>query len=349
MQTMAIRARSAAHSELGWSVAIVAVCAVLLLVAPGKVVNGLLLGSMIALGAIGITLIYSILRFAHIAHGDYMTLGAYITLFLLTVALPAPGHRRRGLRPLHLWLPAADCPAHNRRRLLRPRRRNRLFGVRASARARHWPSNSLNGVARHRHSRQGRDTDALGHRTVATSARNRDPFYHLDFEIALPTGGALPFDIRIPPDNIFLGLTTVVLVGALYLFLNRTRIGKATRATSDNIDLARVTGINTTRIIHWTWVIAAAYAAIAGTLIAVSQAQMLPTSGWNTLIPMFAAVTLGGIGKPWGALVGGLLVGISMEASTEWVSPAYKPAVAFAIMLMVLLLRPRGLFGERDA
>ena len=75
---------------------------------------------------------------------------------------------------------------------------------------------------------------------------------------------------------------------------------------------------------------------------------MLPTSGWNTLIPMFAAVTLGGIGKPWGALVGGLLVGISMEASTEWVSPAYKPAVAFAIMLMVLLLRPRGLFGERD-
>ena len=105
MQTMAIRARSAAHSELGWSVAIVAVCVVLLLAAPGKVVNGLLLGSMIALGAIGITLIYSILRFAHIAHGDYMTLGAYITLFLPDRRAARPGHRRRGLRPLHLWLP----------------------------------------------------------------------------------------------------------------------------------------------------------------------------------------------------------------------------------------------------
>ena len=176
--------------------------------------------------------------------------------------------------------------------------------------------------------------------------RESRSFYHFEFDVALPNGGALPFDIRIPPDNIFLGLTAIALVGALYLFLNRTRIGKAMRATSDNIDLARVTGINTTRIIHWTWAIAAAYAAIAGTLIAVSQAQMLPNSGWNTLIPLFAAVTLGGIGKPWGALVGGLLIGISMEVSTEWISPAYKPAVAFAIMLLVLLVRPRGLFGD---
>ena len=115
--------------------------------------------------------------------------------------------------------------------------------------------------------------------------RASKPFYHIEFEVALPGGGALPFDIRIPPDNIFLGLSAIALVGALYLFLNRTRIGKAMRATSDNIDLARVTGINTTRIIQWTWIIAAAYAAIAGTLIAVSQAQMLPNSGWNTANP----------------------------------------------------------------
>ena len=79
--------------------------------------------------------------------------------------------------------------------------------------------------------------------------RETRSFYHIDFEIALPTGGALPFDIRVPPDNIFLGLTAVVLVGALYLFLNRTRTGKAMRATADNIDLARITGIDTTRIV----------------------------------------------------------------------------------------------------
>ena len=113
MQTMAMRARSAVHSELGWSVALAALCLVLLLAAPGKVVNGLLLGSMIALGAIGITLIYSILRFAHVAHGDYMTLGAYITLFLLTVVLPALGIEGEGLWPLHLRLPACSSPCQS--------------------------------------------------------------------------------------------------------------------------------------------------------------------------------------------------------------------------------------------
>ena len=347
MQTVAMRARSAALSEVGWSVALAALCLLLLISAPGKVVNGLLLGSMIALGAIGITLIYSILRFAHVAHGDYMTLGAYVTLFLLTVALPALGIEGEGFGPFTFGYPllialpitvvicctiaiAIDFSVYER---LRERGTGLVMLAMVSL-----------GIAI---AVRGTIQMLWGTEPLQLPRQTR-PFYHLDFEIALPAGGALPFDIRIPPDNIFLGLTAIVLVGALYLFLNRTRIGKAMRATSDNIDLARVTGINTTRIIHWTWAIAAAYAAIAGTLIAVSQAQMLPNSGWNTLIPLFAAVTLGGIGKPWGALVGGLLIGVSMEVSTEWVSPAYKPAVAFAIMLLVLLVRPRGLLGDRD-
>ena len=341
-----MRARSAAHSELGWSVALAALCLFLLLAAPGKVVNGLLLGSMIALGAIGITLIYSILRFAHVAHGDYMTLGAYITLFLLTVVLPALGIEGEGFGPFTFGYPllialpitvviccaiaiAIDYSVYER---LRERGTGLVMLAMVSL-----------GIAI---AVRGAIQMLWGTEPLHLPRESRS-FYHLDFEVALPNG-ALPFDIRIPPDNIFLGLTAIVLVGALYLFLNRTRIGKAMRATSDNIDLARVTGINTTRIIHWTWAIAAAYAAIAGTLIAVSQAQMLPNSGWNTLIPLFAAVTLGGIGKPWGALVGGLLIGITMEVSTEWISPAYKPAVAFAIMLLVLLVRPRGLFGDRE-
>ena len=347
MQSVAIRARSAALSELGWGVALVALCLALLLAAPGKVVNGLLLGSMIALGAIGITLIYSILRFAHIAHGDYMTLGAYITLFLLTVALPALGIDGAGFGPFTFGYPllialpitvvvccaiaiAIDYSVYER---LRERGTGLVTLSMVSL-----------GIAI---AVRGAIQMIWGTEPLHLPRESRS-FYHIDFEVALPAGGALPFDIRVPPDNIFLGLTAIVLVGALYLFLNRTRIGKAMRATSDNIDLARVTGIDTTRIVHWTWAIAAAYAAIAGTLIAVAQAQMLPNSGWNTLIPMFAAVTLGGIGKPWGALAGGLLVGVTMEVSTEWMSPAYKPAVAFTIMLLVLLVRPRGLFGDRN-
>ena len=348
MHSAAMRARTAAHSELGWSVALVVLCFFLFLAAPGKMVNGLLLGCMIALGAIGITLIYSILRFAHIAHGDYMTLGAYVTLFLLTVALPALGIEGAGFGPFTFGYPllialpitilvccaiaiALDYSVYERLR-------ERGSGLVTLSMVSLGIAIAVRGAIQ-----------MLWGTEPLQLPRETRPFYHIDFELALPMGGALPFEMRVPPDNIFLGLTTVLLVGALYLFLNRTRIGKAMRATSDNIDLARVTGINTTRIIHWTWAIAAAYAAIAGTLIAVSQAQMLPNSGWNTLIPLFAAVTLGGIGKPWGALVGGLLVGVSTEVSTEWLSPAYKPAVAFGIMLLVLLVRPRGLFGDRDS
>ena len=348
MQSAAMRARSVAHSELVWGAALAALCLILLLAAPGKVVNGLLLGSMIALGAIGITLIYSILRFAHIAHGDYMTLGAYITLFLLTVVLPALGIEGAGFGPFTFGYPllvalpitvAVCCAlAIAMDYSVYERLRERGTGLVTLSMVSLGIAIAVRGAIQ-----------MLWGAEPLKLPRETRPFYHLEFEIALPASAALPFDIRIPPDNIFLGLMAVILVGALYLFLNRTRTGKAMRATSDNIDLARVTGIDTTRIIHWTWAIAAAYAAIAGTLIAVAQAQMLPNSGWNNLIPLFAAVTLGGIGKPWGALVGGLLIGVSMEASTEWLSPAYKPAVAFGIMLLALLLRPSGLFGDEGS
>jgi len=345
MQSVAIRARTAARSETGWGVAVAILCCVLFVAAPGKMVNGLLLGSMIALGAIGITLIYSILRFAHIAHGDYMTLGAYVTLFLLTVALPTLGIDGAGFGPFTFGYPllialpitvAVCCAiAVAIDNSVYERLRERGTGLVTLSMVSLGIAIAVRGAIQ-----------ILWGSEPQRLPRTSKPFYHIDFELTLPGGGALPFDIRIPPDNIFLGLSAIALVGALYLFLNHTRTGKAMRATSDNIDLARVTGINTTRIIQWTWIIAAAYAAIAGTLIAVSQAQMLPNSGWNTLIPMFAAVTLGGIGKPWGALVGGLLIGITMEVSTEWITPAYKPAVAFTVMLLVLLIRPRGLFGD---
>lgn len=320
---------------------------VVALAAPGKVINGLLLGSVIALGAIGITLIYSILRFAHVAHGEYMTLGAYATLFMLTVVFPPLGIDSTGFGPftfgypLLLALPAAMAVVIGAALLL-----DLLVYRRLRARGSNLVMMAMVSLG-----------IAIAMRGIVQAVWGTDPtryprvsrqFYHIEFDI--PIGAAaLPFDIRVPPDNLFLGLMAVVLALALYLFLNRTRTGKAMRATSDNMELARVSGINTTRIIYWTWAIAAAYAAIAGALLAVSQAQLLPHSGWKVLIPLFAAVTLGGIGKPWGALAGGLIIGVSTEASTEWVSPAYKPAIAFTIMLGALLLRPQGLFGDRNA
>jgi branched-chain amino acid transport system permease protein/neutral amino acid transport system permease protein len=120
------------------------------------------------------------------------------------------------------------------------------------------------------------------------------------------------------------------------------------RATSDNAELARVTGINTEHVLWWTWAISAAMAATAGVLLAVFQAQLFPIMGWRFLIPLFAAVILGGIGNPWGALIGALIIGVSSEVSTQWLNPAYKTVISFAIMIVMLLLRPRGIFGVRD-
>ena len=351
MRTITARARATLPFNVRTDIALFAVAGavfvVLALIAPSKVVNGLLAGSTIALGAIGITLIYSILGFAHVAHGDYMTMGAYIALFFVGFALPAIGLDGAGLGPFTFGYPllialplaaavtiavaiALDIAVY------RPLRRRGAglvmlamvsLGIAIAVRG---AVQMLWGTESRMYPREGR------------------PFYRIDFDLNV-FGGSLPFDIRIPPDDIFLGITAVLLVLGLYLFLTFTRTGKAMRATSDNLELARVTGIDTTKVIYWAWGIAAAYAAVAGTLLAVSQAQLLPIIGWKVLIPLFAAVTLGGIGKPWGALAGGLIIGVTMEASTEWASPAYKPAIAFAIMLLALLLMPRGIFGDRNA
>jgi len=145
-----------------------------------------------------------------------------------------------------------------------------------------------------------------------------------------------------------------VLIALVYLVLYRTKLGKAMRATSDNADLARVSGIDTDRITMWTWWISGALVAIAGVLLAV-QSQLTPDMGFSLLIPLFAATILGGIGSPHGALIGAMVVGISQEASTGldlpfppgW-GPGYKPAVAFFVLIVMLILRPQGLFGSKS-
>ena len=158
----------------------------------------------------------------------------------------------------------------------------------------------------------------------------------------------LPMDVRVPPDGIFIAIVTIILVVGVYLVLTRTKMGKAMRATADNPELALVSGINTQRVVRWTWGMGAVLAATAGVLLAVFQAQLLPVMGWKFLIPLFAAVILGGIGNPYGALVGAFVIGVTSEVSTQWINPSYKPAVAFAIMIAVLLVRPRGIFGASE-
>jgi branched-chain amino acid transport system permease protein/neutral amino acid transport system permease protein len=157
----------------------------------------------------------------------------------------------------------------------------------------------------------------------------------------------LPMGIKIRPDQILMLFVVFTLIGLLHLFLQNTKMGKAMRATADNMELALVSGINTEKIIIWTWGIGGAMAAAGGILYGI-DVQLHPYMGWNFLIPLFAATILGTVGNMYGALVGGLVIGVAQQVSTAFLMPTYKPAVAFIIMILILMFRPKGIFGENS-
>ena len=299
----------------------------------GLVVNGLILGSVIALGAIGLTLVYGILKLGNFAHGDYMAFGAYVAFFIVDGVLPRVGIEGAGLGPFTFGFPvlialplaalvvalgaiALDALIYRR---LRDRAASTAILMMASL----GVAIAIRGLVQ-----------LIWSGETQHYPRESRQVYHL------------PMDVRIPPDGLFVAVLAIILVAGVYALLTHTKMGKAMRATSDNPTLALVSGINTKQVVWWTWAIGGALAAVAGVLLAVVQAQLLPIMGWKFLIPLFAAVILGGIGNPYGALIGALVVGVSMELSTQWINPSYKPAVAFAIMIGVLLARPRGIFGD---
>jgi neutral amino acid transport system permease protein len=298
-------------------------------------INGISLGSIIALGAVGLTLTYGILRLSNFAHGDYMTLGAY-----LTFVINASG--------VNVWLAM----------LL-----SALFMVVYALAAEFilW-----------RPMRQKRATDttliilSLG---LALFMRNAiilvwgagNQRYNLPVAEALAFGS-----LRVPLFNlVVIGMAGAAMAGLHYLLQN-TKIGKAMRAVADDIDLARVTGINVDRVVLWTWVIAAGLTALAGSMLGLVEA-VRPNMGWFLILPLFAAVVLGGIGNPYGAIAGGLMIGIAQEVGTgmgDFLSPLanhpqlgqvvglishvfssqYKAGIALVIMMLVLLVKPQGLF-----
>ena len=259
-------------------------------------IPGIVLGSIYALGAIGVSLIFGILRFAHFAHGDMMTLGAYVALPLVV-----------GLGfTVYAALPVAMAGVV-------------LMAILIMLRA-----------------------------VIQFAWGPHSHVYEKGFRKPIVFEG-----LRIAERHIWIVLLSIALVVALHLFLTRTKTGKAMRALSDDPDLARITGINTERIVAWTWVLGGCLAGAAGVFLGMDT-QITTLIGWNMLLPVFAAAILGGIGKPYGAIAGGLVIGIAEELSAyPWVGttplldPTYKSAVAFAIMVAMLLWRPSGLFKGR--
>jgi branched-chain amino acid transport system permease protein len=289
------------------------------------VVIGLIMSSIIALGAIGLTLVYGILKFANFAHGDLMTVGAYIAF--LTFA--GGGH----IGPLSFGY-------------------GMIVGILAAMLVVGVMSVVIDRLVYRplRHRNAGLVILAMASLGMAIIVRSLvylgwgpdQRFYTPGLQYA----HQFPFGIALKPDQMFIGATAIVSVALVYLLLYRTKLGKAMRATADNMELAKVAGIDTERVVIATWAIGGSLAGLAGVLLGI-QSHLMPEMGFIFILPLFAAAILGGVGSPHGALVGALIVGISQEVSTEWMSPAYKPAIAFILLFAILLVRPRGIFGAK--
>lgn len=277
-------------------------------------VYGLVLGSVLAMGAIGVSMIFGILRFAHFAHGDFMALGAYLGLaFVSAFSLSAWWALPAAMLGMAIIAVAIDQLIYRRLRRTQPViLLISSFGM------------------------------ALILRSLVQliwGSDNQTYVSGIQFPWRLDWLGGL----RLKPDHVWIVLISSALIVMVHLFLSRTRLGKAMRAMSDNMDLARISGIPAERVIMMTWIIGGALAAAAGVFLGIDT-RLHPMMGWTTLLPIFAAAILGGIGRPYGAIVGGMVIGISMEMSTLFISASYKPAVAFAIMVIMLIVRPQGIF-----
>ena len=285
-------------------------------------VPGLTIGSVYGLGAVGISMIFGILRFAHFAHGDLMTVGGYGTLTAVW------------LLPLHplLLLPFGIALA--------------IMAALAVDRFFYRPLRDLPTIY-----------TVIASFGVALIFRALVQLFWSSGNAVFISGIRPPlvlFDtFRIASLHAQVILMTAGIALALHLFLSRSKMGRSMRAVSDEPELAAVAGLDTERVIRWTWIIGAALAATAG-VFAGMDTSMHPNLGWNLLLSMFAAAILGGIGKPLGAMAGGLIIGLAEELATyPWIGqealvpPSYKSGVAFAIMVTLLIFRPQGLFKGR--
>ena len=279
---------------------------------PQLIFNGLAVGSVLALAAIGLTLTYGILRLSNFAHGDFMTLGAYLTWLIdtqgvniwLSMLLGAVGTIIVMLiAEFLLWKPMRDRRASSTTLIiisigLALFLRNLILLI--------WGSSNQS--------------------------------YDLPVVPAIELG-----DLRLAYYRIVvIGLTLLAIAG-VYFLLQNSKIGKAMRAVADNIDLARVSGINVEQVVLSTWIITGFLTAFAGGMYGLIT-TVRPNMGWFLILPMFASVILGGIGNPYGAIAGAFVIGLAQELSVPLLGSQYKLGVALFIMVLILFIRPQGLF-----
>jgi branched-chain amino acid transport system permease protein len=295
--------------------------------------DGFIAGALIGLGAIGVTLTYSILRFANFAHGEFVSFGAYATLLLAAIIGSVFAGADQSIGPFSFgWgVVVATLAAMALTGALALALDYLLFGRLRDKGAAITIVMASFGAS-------------MALRSLLEFAfTSRPAYFSRDLQIALPIG----LGIRVTPDQIaLLGVTAALMIG-VHMLLTRSQIGRAMRAVSENPALARVAGVDVAGVIRAAWLIGGALACVAGVMLGL-LVQIRPFMGFDLLLPMFAAAILGGIGSVPGALAGALIVGVSEAAAVQMIGAEWRAAVAFLLLIAVLLVRPTGLFGRSD-
>lgn len=280
------------------------------------ILNGILAGCIYSLFAMGLTLIYGVLNFVNFAHGELIMWGAYFLYFLME-------------KPLSLPLSFALLPAlfltvliglGSDRLIFKPlRKANRLTLLITSL--------GLSFLLRN-------GAQLFWGAEIRT--------YGLEIKKGMRFLG-----VSITSNQVAIIVVSVLCIFLLYLFFYKSRMGKSMRAISDDLELARVMGIPSDRTIQWTWVIASSLAGLGGILLALDT-NLHPGMGLINLVKAFAATLLGGVGNLWGALFGGMVIGLAENISIWILSPGYKDAIAFGIMVVMLLFRSSVVFSSKE-
>jgi branched-chain amino acid transport system permease protein len=292
-----------------------------------QIVNGLSLGSIYALIALGYTMVYGILKLINFAHGEVFMVGAYVG-FYTAGALGVQTYEAAGAGfPLLLALVV----------LVVAMLASALLGVTIEALA-YRPVRSA--------PRLTPLITAIGGSLFLQNAAmlvftpNPRRYPAILSEVRFNVGGVILTNIKIA---IF--VVAMLLMAGLYLLVHRTWTGRAMRALSMNIDAARLMGIDVDKTIRATFAIGSGLAAAGGILYGLDQIMINPLMGVLTGLKAFVAAVLGGIGNIPGAFVGGILIGLAEQLTAGYLSPDYRDAITFVILILVLLIKPEGLFG----
>ncbi|MEV4735991.1 MULTISPECIES: branched-chain amino acid ABC transporter permease [unclassified Microbacterium] len=283
-----------------------------------RLVGGLNFGLLLALASMGAALIYGTTRLSNFAHAEMVTWGGLVALVTTS------------FWHLPLWLGIAAAVIGGG-----------LFG---------WAMDA--GLWRPLR-RRGLGVVQLMIVSIGLSLALRYLFQYFIGGGTRQLPGASPTPIQFGPislsyiDMIAMGVSIVVILGVAW-FLTRTRVGKATRAISDNPQLAAASGIDVDKVIRIVWILAGVLAAISGILWAYFRPGVKWDMGMQMLLLIFAAITLGGLGTAFGALVGSIIVGMAVELSTLWIPSDLKYASALVILIVILLVRPQGLLGRKE-